>query len=343
VRARVALLLSVSALGCTAIFDIDAREARPRPDTGAPACGVTSCGDTCNDDRNCGACGNVCDEKLPAQRCISGICVDHRWPKGPLEESPTCSPVGTDGAVLYAESSGLYWTAKSVGQTISVEKGNQICAGLSFGDLTGFRLPTRAELIELVDYRNGIISTSCTKDEPKAAGRSYCSSSPTLSALYGIAWPDGTVGEAAIESMTPCFVRCVKATRGGPRGRFTQLPSGLIRDEVTRLDWQREMGSNPIIMGGDKTFFTWDAAQDHCAEKGMRLPTAKQLMSLVAEGAPPTIDPIFPSTAADFFWTETQSTDGQTYELVVDFARGFSSVHPRVEVARVRCVQNAPS
>jgi hypothetical protein len=342
------LAFAIASIGCNAVFDIHAREARPKEDSGLRACVAMLCGDqmidTCTHEAHCGACGNVCDKSTPTLRCIGGSCVDHRWPKGELTERPNCTLAdGTSGQVLYDERAGLFWTATSVGEALRVEAGEELCSRLQFGELTGFRMPTRAELIELVDYADGVISDDCTKDTPDVVQpyRQYCSSSPAGPYLYGIESPSGRVGEAAID--TPCFVRCVRATRGGPRTRFTALASGKIRDEVTRLDWERDVGLNADVMT-DRTFFTFQQARDYCAAKGMRLPTAKQLMSLVDERArpgEPTIDPIFPATPLDFFWTETGSTKTQTYEMVVDFRRGFSSMHPRIELARVRCMQDA--
>ena len=116
---------------------------------------------------------------------------------------------------------------KSLGhEAVLAADGEAACAGKSYGGLTGFRLPTRAELVELVDYAQGKISPSCTH-ELQEDGRAYCSSSPLESHLYGIVWPAGDVWDVAVD--VPCFVRCVRATKGGPRARFRETAAGLVR------------------------------------------------------------------------------------------------------------------
>jgi len=81
-------------------------------------------------------------------------------------------------------------------------------------------------------------------------------------------------------------------------GRFVRNSDGTVIDTQERLTWY------PVL---DKKF-TWEEAQKECEKMGCRLPTSKELFSLVDHSKhQPAIDKeIFPDTKFDdWYWTST--------------------------------------
>src|SRR4051794_23250817 len=84
-----------------------------------------------------------------------------------------------------------------------------------------------------------------------------------------------------------------------PAGRYTTA-SGTVRDTKTGLTWQQPPTS---------TTYMWSAASSYCTGlgTGWRLPSGKELMTLVDALAYPNSSPLidttaFPSTATDKYW-----------------------------------------
>ena len=115
-----------------------------------------------------------------------------------------------------------------------------------------------------------------------------------------------------------------------------------IVDNFTRLTWER----NVVVTA------TLAAARTHCASYGgggYRLPTVKELMTLVDEQvheeyengalAPKAIDPnAFPHTPSAQFWTDTPSAGGAKY-WTVDFHDGTTAAENPALSFPVRCVK----
>jgi hypothetical protein len=141
-------------------------------------------------------------------------------------------------------------------------------------------------------------------------------------ALAVTAWPLCRIGAAP---------RCY------PDSRFVALSGGLVRDTLTRLVWQQR--------ASDKAM-KWADAQTHCSStgSGFRLPTVKELRSIVDYGvAPPgpTIDQTaFPGTPSEWFWTSSPVRGSSGYAWTVSFIVGYSADFAVDNVFRVRCVHN---
>ena len=87
---------------------------------------------------------------------------------------------------------------------------------------------------------------------------------------------------------------------------YTDLGSGVVRDNVTGLEWQQATAPGT---------FTWQQALDYCAGLSLgghddwRLPTIQELSTLIDSSIPqpgPTINTIyFPDTIAFRYWSST--------------------------------------
>lgn len=125
---------------------------------------------------------------------------------------------------------------------------------------------------------------------------------------------------------------------------FPVLPADLTtdtaRDARTNLTWQR--GFTPNV--------TWGQALNTCealtlgGQSDWRVPTAKELSTIVEEFLPPApaaIDQtVFPATPAENFHTATPSSaTGGPAVYVVDFATGRLITVGPATTGNVRCVR----
>ena len=113
--------------------------------------------------------------------------------------------------------------------------------------------------------------------------------------------------------------------------RFLVLDGGLVRDTLTRLVWQRNVGPE----------MTWMEAQTYCSSlgPGFRLPTVKELESLldleVSSGA--MIDQTaFPNTPEENFCTSTPSPYDSTRRWYISF--GSAYMFDAYDTCRYRCM-----
>jgi hypothetical protein len=132
----------------------------------------------------------------------------------------------------------------------------------------------------------------------------------------------------------------VRAHAAAPAGRFTIAGSGATAtatDNKTKLVWQQSV---PL------TKFAWAEAQTHCTGMGWRLPTMKELATLIDFAALGYyIDfSIFPGSPGDVYWSATAFTgppvDGvRPSAWAVYFNYGFIALNDRTESHYVRCVR----
>jgi hypothetical protein len=108
---------------------------------------------------------------------------------------------------------------------------------------------------------------------------------------------------------------------------------GLVLDTLTQLVWQQQASS---------TTMTWADAKIYCSSSGFRLPTVKELFSLVdltvTSGAMIN-QTAFPGTPAESFWTSSPYGGSSSLAWGVNFVNGFSGYGGVGYNLRVRCVR----
>ena len=128
--------------------------------------------------------------------------------------------------------------------------------------------------------------------------------------------------------------------------KFTIKGTGdekIVFDENLKLEWQQK------IPEGD---FDWQSAADYCEQEyaggfGWRLPTPKELLSIVDNGrSDPAINTdYFPGTPDEWFWTSADfastADSDQNKAWFVRFDKGFLSHKSKTESEKmhVRCVR----
>jgi hypothetical protein len=123
-----------------------------------------------------------------------------------------------------------------------------------------------------------------------------------------------------------------------PPGQYA-VATATVTDTKTELVWQR---------AEDGGLYTWLEAKSHCASlnpisfggfTGWRLPTMKEVQTIVEDGPNPTIDTSFTGTKSEFYWTTTPSVQAPSKAFVMAFDYGYTDTLPQVEPHRVRCVR----
>lgn len=113
---------------------------------------------------------------------------------------------------------------------------------------------------------------------------------------------------------------------------------GIVRDQVTGLEWQRDIHPDS---------YTWADAQAHCASlqlggaRPWRLPSRIELVSIIDfSSSNPAIDAAaFPATPASYFWASSRVALAGCWAWSVNFGNGGTSYAEASYAQRVRCVR----
>jgi hypothetical protein len=123
------------------------------------------------------------------------------------------------------------------------------------------------------------------------------------------------------------------APRCYPNTRFVILNDGLVRDTLTKLQWQ-QTASGTLMKGAD--------AGPYCSSLSLRLPTVKELRSLldltVSSGAKIN-QTAFPGTSAGCYWTSSPGNNGSNVWYVCFNNGGSFTADPASNNFWARCVR----
>ncbi len=183
--------------------------------------------------------------------------------------------------------------------------------------------------------------------QPKALPVAPAASSPTPSASTS-ARPEKTKPEQT----TPVETKSVQTTPvracgrmpnpvSPNRAKYTKVNSGVVRDDVTCLEWQRSAAT--------KTY-TFTEAKAYCKGLaldggGWHLPTRGELSTIVdsSRSGPAINTTAFPGTPARFFWTSTAWAVTKTplRAWIINFYEGLASNGAfQTGAFQVRCVRS---
>jgi hypothetical protein len=217
-----------------------------------------------------------------------------------------------DGATYnWYQASGTYDATYNPGST-------DVCGSLVLGSYSDWRLPSKKELITIVDY--AIPSPGPTINTtyfPNTNASPYWSSTTqAYSPGYAYAWrvhfDDGLVGYGS--KGNGLYVRCV---RGGQSATtFINNGNGTVTDNRTGLMWQQ----------GEPGYMKWNSALSYCEGLSLggntdwRLPTIKELESLTDDTRYyPAIDTtFFPNAHASVYWSSTTYASNPSHAWYVD-------------------------
>ena len=295
---------------------------------------------------------------------------------------PVIGPGRTDWGCTRANESGLLWEIKTVepgprhpDRTFSqftpaynpsrelggVNDAEGYVGAVNAQRLCGasdWRLPTRLELLGLVDYRGApntlAIAAAYFPNPPTKLSKSvFWSGSAAAGAgtnAWGVDFADGSAGDD--NRSVNYALRLVSGATAPPQWVASADGQEAI-DLRSRLVWRRcveGMSWNGNRCTGTSGSFTWaeaTALAQAAAAKGTawRLPDVRELSSLVDDGrVNPAIDTtLFPATPALWFWTSTPDSADPAYVWFVNFGLGYTGHHGfRSDRHALRLVRSAP-
>lgn len=213
----------------------------------------------------------------------------------------------------------LTWERSPPDLETSLPEASARCRDLAIDDKHDWRLPTRLELVSILDY-----------------GRAIPGAPPFVYPADGHAsyWPsagghvdaDGTAAPTRIDPSG--LSRCV---RGNPfeQGYVSQRGNTTIFDPKTGLEWQ-VADAEPMI---------WEDALATCARLRLagacdwRLPSVKELYSIVDDPFPGAVPDLYASSTI----VASSAGDGEIW--LVHFGTGAADPFDADTPARVRCVR----
>ncbi len=222
----------------------------------------------------------------------------------------------------------LFWYASSEELINSLNRSR-------LGGYSDWRLPTKKELISLVNYGsygagNPMIDT---RYFPNTQPSDYWSSTKSA-CLAGLRWQIDFASGVDKNRRDADFA-FVRAVRGQPLSlSFRDNGDGTVTDRTTGLMWMQataDADGNGVVSAGDS--MNWQEALNWCEKASLagytdwRLPTIKELNAIVdydEQVHDPVIDTgFFPDTRSAEYWSATTAnTDFRDYAWAVDFICG---------------------
>ncbi len=261
-------------------------------------------------------------------------------PNAPLPglPNPHSYDLGTDGVVI-DRVTGLMWQRNLPNTFLTLPQAASSCERLALAGHDDWRLPSRIELVSLLDTRR--IQPAIDVDAFPGTPNDWFWTSSLAADDPGAAWyVYFYFGYPKTDGATNTFsVRCVRSTRppAALPARY-DLQAQEVRDLATGLRWQRVAAPKGL---------SFASARSYCGhlrlagEKHWRVPTLGELLTLIDERAAtaPMIDrTAFPGTPGEPFWTSSTFTNGSELAWYVRFDHGNGLYGRLTELFRVRCV-----
>lgn len=254
-----------------------------------------------------------------------------RWkvsPPFPLEQTTARDGIVSD------DVTALVWAQDPLPDVMAWAEAPAACQALRLGGFTDWRVPTRIELLSLVNPAR-TPATSADLGLPLAETWSGSRAAGDPSRAWWVAFTQGAVSMRPVTDALK--VRCVRrghVITNAPPLRFTSR-SGVIRDAVTGLAWQ----AAPTKTG------TLAEASAHCAsvtldgETGFRVAEIHELLSIVDEQRRnPALDPMFASLGLT--WSKTlRAAAVDPLAWTIDEVDGHMVSRGTGELASARCVR----
>jgi len=229
---------------------------------------------------------------------------------------------GVTQEIVTDNVTGLIWQRSfSTGQTWQAAMDN--CDGLDFAGQTDWRLPTRKELMTLLDYKQYAPATDTISFPDTPVGNFWASSSYPGDDSAAMR-TDFTSGITSYHPKTNSYnCRCVRGA-SLPNGTFLESTVGgkvTVTDAATGLVWTKEY----------TTGLTWSGSLSYCENLNYggfadwRLPNIEELKTLVDDTIPGSVTSLLPGMSSDSFWSSSTWVANQAYGYYVAFSNSSSS------------------
>jgi hypothetical protein len=239
-------------------------------------------------------------------------------------------------AVVVDDVTGLTWQADVAYTTYRQRDAIKTCADLG----GGWRLPTRIELVSLVDFTVGKPGPTINPIFPKTPSAIFWSSSHAACDTgtgWAVGFDDGSTHQQK-ETTNTFKIRCVLGARAASAcspARYQPQAEGSVRDTATGLTWQRATSVKTMV---------WSDAKTYCRNLGKdwRLPSLTELQTIVEDTkeVPPVDVVAFPNTPRDgVFWTSSPQAGVADSAWYVTSVHGHADVQATTDGGWVRCVR----
>ena len=286
------------------------------------------------------------------QPCVPVHCGTHSWACWPMPNTPgsglphPASYTDMGDHTIRDNVTCLIWESNPATNVAYTWSDAQLrCTQNPLHAGVGWRVPTRIELMSLVDYSKKNPAIDKTVFPQNLSQPPYWTSSamPAIANFgYLVKFYDGVVNFADQSSMY--FAQCVTGNGEDPNlpisapGDHYEIRITDVVDHYTGLVWQRD-DSEQLSTSS----ISWQDATIYCQTLGLnsatwRLPSVKELATLVDEDRLGQLLPLvdlsaFPNTTASDYWS---STDSDTQPWTVSF-QDASAAHT-ITTAFARCV-----
>lgn len=245
---------------------------------------------------------------------------------------------GGDGTVADMVT-GLVWQKLDDGVLRTWTEAETYCLDLSLGERTDWRLPSRKELLSIVDAGrrypalNPVFECSSAISE-YWTGTSYAGDIDKR--WYVFAYLGNSNPAPASESYR---VRCVNGP-ALPDSAYTDNDNGTITDHTTRLMWEKAVSPGSMTW---KQALAWCENRVTAGKTDWRLPNKRELEALVDDSRyNPAMNPAF--GVASRYWASTTYMVETTGAWYVDATYGYSFADAKsyeTVTQYARCVRNA--
>ncbi|AUX43253.1 hypothetical protein SOCE26_046970 [Sorangium cellulosum] len=248
-----------------------------------------------------------------------------------------------DGDVVADSVTGLVWEQATENVSYDLEGADVHCKALATnarGGRTDWRLPTRRELVSILDFGHSAAFPDLFTS--MFSGGFYWSASDVADdedRAWGVRASDGTVQYRGKTEVDMSRALCVAGEVMAPPELSAADGDARVLDTTTGFVWQR----NITGIG-----YAWREALAHCeglelaGHDDWRLPSAKELLSLIDDrrSGPALDDDIFTGASAGVFWSSTPALGSADTAFTVNFSNGASLSGSVRDPRLVRCVRS---
>ena len=245
--------------------------------------------------------------------------------------------------VVVDSQTKLMWQQQVSAAKVTQDAAMNLCADANYGGFDDWRLPSRTELLTLLDY---VAVSAPLIDEVAFPGtpKDWHWAATPLSGLpthfWDVHFGTGQANYFAGSGLN--YARCVRAGGGydPPQKRFVVSAGGkVVTDIWLQREWQRDVAPS-ILNIADAIPYCKGLATE--GKTGWRLPTVRELEGLVdaKTHGPALSTEAFPGAPAKHTWTGTSQPGDNTMDWWVSFQLGTVGVTGNAVTNQVRCIRD---